>query len=552
MPPPVLPSAGTALPARSPVRLQSAVFGLVILTGLAVPVSAQRNITEQIRQQQREQLDDPSFRELIPLIPERRVRRDERVPIFYPPNPPALDRPIAHLVPPPGRLAAPAELSQFVNESFYPALGTRLHTNTLYPSMRKDLEVYRTSKIVLQNEIRTLADRHRDSEPAVRRQALEDLAKTQTPKIVELEKLAEDLRRDMITTNFSWSALREWHLVDSEKRGFSPSEIAMVMRGYAFYHRALSTSQRRLLREIVLELQSAVEAEGAPPKINTAAPIFFSPEPARITLPNDLPPALATKVAAYQTKKSQLKKELYDRVHAYDGAAFGLFRASLKSLAEKQADGFATLESLAEEIRRGLADLPKEEKPEEFSPLPPILAYRVSNVMRDRALAQRDATVRADAILARRYDNDVRIRGAYRFDDNGMRVIVLPARAPDAPPPPGEAEILAKVHAELTAVADAYGRRLAELVNEQDAIRDEGAALLKDPKKERVDHALIVASRLAIRQENEDAYRDYRIAVLEPGLSPEQRRLLFDRAIEKLDLPLPRGEVQVSKRSNRW
>jgi hypothetical protein len=28
-----------------------------------------------------------------------------------------------------------------------------------------------------------------------------------------------------------------------------------------------------------------------------------------------------------------------------------------------------------------------------------------------------------------------------------------------------------------------------------------------------------------------------------PGLSPEQRRLLFDAAVEKLALPLPGGEV---------
>jgi hypothetical protein len=36
-------------------------------------------------------------------------------------------------------------------------------------------------------------------------------------------------------------------------------------------------------------------------------------------------------------------------------------------------------------------------------------------------------------------------------------------------------------------------------------------------------------------------YYEYRIAVFEPGLSPEQRRLLFDGAVEKLALPLPGG-----------
>jgi hypothetical protein len=34
-------------------------------------------------------------------------------------------------------------------------------------------------------------------------------------------------------------------------------------------------------------------------------------------------------------------------------------------------------------------------------------------------------------------------------------------------------------------------------------------------------------------------YRDYQIAVLQPGLSPEQRRLLFDAALEKIALATP-------------
>ena len=47
------------------------------------------------------------------------------------------------------------------------------------------------------------------------------------------------------------------------------------------------------------------------------------------------------------------------------------------------------------------------------------------------------------------------------------------------------------------------------------------------------------------RQEQETwaKYRDYRDAVLAPGLSPAQRRLLFDAAVEQLALPLPAGEA---------
>lgn len=549
-----VPVPAVPAPFGRPAFLKLLRSAAVIATAsIGLPASAQPLSRQQQQQEmQRSQLDDPSFRDLIPLIPERRVRRDERVPIFFPPNPPPLDRPVAHLVNAPGRLAAPLELTPYVNELFYPALGTRIHTTSLYRSQHLDLEAYRTAKVVLQNELRAVIDRHRESEPAVRRQALEEFARIQTPKVAELEKAAEDLRRDLVTGNISWTAQRQWHLVDREKRGFSPLEIAMVMRGYAYYHHALAAPQRRLLREIVMELLAAVEADGTPPVSAAQTHIFFSPEPARVAFPDTLPPEVATKLAAYQTIKSKLKKELYDRIHAYDGAAFGFIRSSLKSLVVEQEPQFEKLETLAEEIRRGLSEAPREEHKEEEAPLPPILAYRVGTVLRDRALAQRDATVKADAISGRRYDNDVRIRVAYRFDDNGMRVAVLPARNANVPAPANEAEVMAKVHAELAAVADEYGRRLAELVNEQDTIRHEAAELLNDPKRERVDAALITTNRMAVRKENEEAYRDYRLAVFEPGLSPEQRRLLFDRAIERLDLPLPRGEIQVTARAARW
>jgi hypothetical protein len=45
------------------------------------------------------------------------------------------------------------------------------------------------------------------------------------------------------------------------------------------------------------------------------------------------PARLTAKVAAYQTKKTLLKKELYDAVYAEDGKAFKLLRGnSLKAL----------------------------------------------------------------------------------------------------------------------------------------------------------------------------------------------------------------------------
>ena len=48
----------------------------------------------------------------------------------------------------------------------------------------------------------------------------------------------------------------------------------------------------------------------------------------------------------------------------------------------------------------------------------------------------------------------------------------------------------------------------------------------------------------AAAEENSEAYRDYRSAVFEPGMSIEQRRLLFGHALMELKLPLPPGDMQ--------
>jgi hypothetical protein len=44
------------------------------------------------------------------------------------------------------------------------------------------------------------------------------------------------------------------------------------------------------------------------------------------------------------------------------------------------------------------------------------------------------------------------------------------------------------------------------------------------------------------QQEQWDRYMDLQSAVVMPGLSPGQRRVLFDAGVEQLGLPLPAGK----------
>ncbi|MSU73230.1 MAG: hypothetical protein EXS43_12985 [Opitutus sp.] len=524
---------------------------LALLKFAVVGAWALAGLTEAAAQgTRRGSMPDPQGNEPPVLFPDGRQRPAERVPIFFPPIVPPLDWPVANSVVAPGRLPAPLELATHVNEIFYPVLSTRLYTETMFEKVRGLLTQYRTAKLALQKELQGELHRWRDVDPVARQQALEALARIQTPKIAQLENEADRIRKELSSGNFGWSALRQWHLGDRERRGFSPLEIAIVMRGYAYYQNGLLPAQRQLLREIMIDLLGAVK-EDAKASANQAY-LFFSPEPARVQLPDDLPPELATKVAAYQTKKSQLKKELYDAVYTYDGQSLHLFRSPLKILAAKQAKGLAEVDTLAEEIRRGLAQNSVPLRTTEHSPLPVALASRIAGLLRDQATAQREATAKADAIQASTYDN-VRIRIAYRFDEEGMKSVAVPMRTPRSPGASKEEDaILVKVRADLTAVSEDYGRRIAELFNEQDAIRREAGEFLKEIKREKIDAALISAARIAALKESEEAYTDYRTAVFEPGLSLEQRRLLFDAAIERLALPLPRGEIQITNRTERW
>ena len=104
------------------------------------------------------------------------------------------------------------------------------------------------------------------------------------------------------------------------------------------------------------------------------------------------------------------------------------------------------------------------------------------------------------------------------------------------------------VRAELAGVAEAYALRLAEFVRDREAIRTEAVGALGATQADQVEPALVAALSLAAVRDTADLYREYRLAIFQPGLSPEQRRLLFDGAIERLQLPLPGGKRQPMSR----
>ena len=477
--------------------------------------------------------------------------------ICFPPMPPPLDRPITHVVSSlPPRFTPPADLAADINEPFYAPLSTWLLERALSDKMRDRINALHTAKANALSELHAALEQTRDVDQAARQRALVALAQQQKFQLVTLEREAEQIRDDLAIGNYDWRALREWSLGENNRRGDSPMEIAATLRAYAYYQSGISDAQRRLLREISLELAVAGEDTAA---AEAAQPfLFFSPEPARVLLPDDLPADLAARVAAYQTKKSAVKKELYDTVYQQDNAAvFFLRNNALKSLAVKQARALAELETLAEDIRRGLAALPSATHPvSEHSPLPPVLAERFNAVVRQGATLQKETIASIDAVRAAARNEPIQLN--YSFDSSGLKyeVFARPNRATSAGDANAQVQRITPrvqaIEARMSEIADYFGRRYAELLNEANAIRADAAAALGNVNSRAIEAALTEAHRIATLKDSEAAYRDYRLAVFEPGLSPEQRRLLFGGAIVELNLPLPRGEYQPARRAAGW
>jgi hypothetical protein len=490
------------------------------------------------------------------------------MPIFFPPTPPPLDYPIP--AGPPAEATAnliPAlELSAYVSEVFYPPLGARLARGTLTEKLRRDIDGYCADELALLRELRAELERLEPETAAVRLRALEALARQQAPRLAEREKRADQLRRNLIQLDHGWDDFRQWHLRGSEalsiptasqkaarggsqasprtiQRGFSPDEISQVMRAAAYYLPNLLPAQRRLLREIALELTLAGEDSA----VAAAQPhVFFSPELARVSMPDNLSPGAMEKLAAHQAQKAKLKKELYDAIYEQDRPGMNLFRGNrLKELAVQQAQDLAALEQLAENFRRDLPPLkPRASVP---SVLPAALYDRIAAVPRTLAALQQETVRKIQPILARAYA----FKSTYSFDSSGLRFSIV--FAPGKPggrrePHPQLRQRLEEITAEMAQVAAEYGRRYLELTNDQDTIRTEIARAIGDRRPAVIEAAFSAALRLAAEEKVAQAYHEYRVAVFEPGLSLEQRRLLFDSAVEQLDLPLPLGDLQPMNR----
>jgi hypothetical protein len=286
----------------------------------------------------------------------------------------------------------------------------------------------------------------------------------------------------------------------------------------AYYFAGLSLDQRLLLTEIAYE---GHPLSLAPPKNEPAAAgntIYFFPATARIRLPADLPPLLGAKIRAFLAEKEALKKELGDAALWADYFFVRQRTQRFILLAEQQAPRFAALYAQAEEIRAGLAGFRYPDMPGPAE-LPADLTQRVGVFMARKVETQREVlgqlrTLRSHFAPAH---FDIVRQG------DGLAIV----QTGDSQKP---VATLAAFNADLARRYTAFAGESEILRRDIQHYTESGAhAVTRSVDQLAADFANSYAA-----QENWNRYRDYFRAVMVPGLSPAQRRLLFQSALVDL------------------
>lgn len=462
-------------------------------------------------------------------------------PIYFPPAPPAIGEPVpantsrGSLA----RFAPPSVLANYVYEPFYAPLSPLLFTEDLDRRRRERLDHYRAARTAALEALRNKLDSLKNTEGDARSSALAAFAAEQAPALAELEATAEALRDNFVNGGFfqsgsDWNHSRQWRLGDDTRWESTTDEIK-VMIGAAFFQDGLSPAQRRLLRELAMELKDSLQVLGADISLDSSGPFFyFAPEMARIRLPLNMPGELAARVASYQQQKQALKNELREVLYKQDRTMFDFKRtAALKALAEAQAPRLAALEQLAEEIRVGLAPFPNPASPPAL-PLPRELAGRITTYLAQKSEWQRAMLTRIETLRAD-FPED---RVEYVRQGTGLAIQIVGNRK-------SSADTRARREAAQTALHSfnaAQNERYLALARDKETIRVDVLKAVTNAigqaGSKSIDQLLRQFAYAFGQQERWERYHDYEIATLQPGLSAAQRRLLFGAAMEKLDLPL--------------
>ena len=452
--------------------------------------------------------------------------------LYFPAIPPVLaEMPSpTHLMKLPTRYRYPTEVEGFVGEVFYlPYKGLLLENHVLAKSAQR-VATYQASRDQLLTALRSRLEELKDMAGAPRAAALAEFAARQADPLRNLALEEEALREDFTTRSFLKRTVYETnttvYLPDAS--GAHPLELDPIPQAAikaAQLQAGLSIPQRLLLEETAIEQELTSQDKAQPDPY-----VFFWPATARIRLPDALPAATAAQFAEFARLKNSLKSELLAAVvPAQNGMSLDQRTQTYARLAEEQAGRFAALDTLAEEIRPGLAGVPYPDEPAQPN-LPADLTHRVGDAIARKAVLSRELVNRLKEFRHELPADKIELvpKGA------ALAIAITPVKSTPAADRPARDNAIAR----LQALNSDYSRRFAALAAEINTLRTE---------IQRVHDTSDRAGSLDVEQvatdfeksyevrRNWDRFHDYYVAVIQPGLSPEQRRLLFNGALVDLE-----------------
>jgi hypothetical protein len=444
-------------------------------------------------------------------------------PFYLPPIPPALGEP-RDPNPHPLPLKYPATLGDHVGEIYYMAMGNLLRQKPLSAERQERITQYLATRQSELEKLRKQLTESRDLPTDQTARLLAGLAEEQTPLLQAQEAEAEKIRTELTTTNFfklyayDISELNLIRTNDAKKD--QAQATARDALSAAYFQNGLSLDQRLLLLEISTE--SRLEADGT--DVAKGHFVFFWPAGARISLSPGLPPPASARFDEFQQLKAGLKGELAKAVLRKQNFLFtGLRTQAYERLAETQAERFRQLDALAEEIRHDFAALPDPDAPPKAN-LPVDLTNRLDKATARKATLLRELTAHLKE-FRRQLPSD---RIELVRQDNGVAIKIIQSK-----------ELSPESNTEREAIISRFKDANFEMVQQFDAIVKElfnirteielyQASNPKSTSPADIDKLTTSFAQAYATQENWNRQRDYRAAVLQPGLSPAQRRLLFN------------------------
>ena len=414
----------------------------------------------------------------------------------------------------------------FADEPFFMAYGNLAARHLLSAKRAERIARYQSDRFALLAELRGQLSRNQDAPNEARGRALADLAATQTPRLLELEDEAEQIRYDL--THFGVFKTIADDIgdmspgYDRTESGAAAASLRLLLSA-AHFRDGLSPDQRRLLGEMAQETQLIIEPES---DASSPANVFFWPAGARIRVPAGLPPATAATFEEFQRRKAALKDELRAALVREDSHTFIIDRTEAYArLAAAQAPRFAELDALADQIRPALAALP-DTGTLSVTELPGDLARQVAVMVERKAALQRELYARLNE-FRRELAND---RVDLVMQESVPALAVKPVTVREAPDRPDRAAVLERVEAANAGFAAQATALNAEMKTVHAALARYQATAPGARPGLTVDQVAVDFLTAYKAREYRNRQRDYAAAVLAPGLSPAQRRLLLTAA----------------------